>query len=133
MRVASAVSGIIVHLVCWGLFLMILYALSMASFLVLGTVVKGEEIFWWAAGWTAGFLVAVLSAVLMLARRRSGAKAPAVLLLLCSLAGILAAVYLSLSAGGFRPHPLSIFYVLAFAVQGLLTILFLAKGGRNAS
>ena len=132
MRVASAISGIVVHLVCWGLFLLILYALSMASFLVLGTVVKGDEIFWWAAGWTLGVVIAVLAAILMLTRRRR-AKAPAAALLLCSVAGVIAAIYLSLSGGGFKPHPLSIAYILAFAVQGLLTILFLAKGDADAS
>ncbi len=133
MRVAAAVSGIIVHSVCWGLLLLILYALSMASFMVLGTVIKGDSLFLWAAGWTAGFLVALLSAILMLVREERRAIAPAVVLLLCSVAGILAALYLSISAGGFKPQPLSIAYVLAFAVQGLLTILFLARGSRTAS
>ena len=132
MRVAAAVSGIIVHLICWGLLLLIFYALSMASFMVLGTVIKGESLFWWSMGWTGGFLIALLSAILMLARKGDRAKPPAVVLLLCSVAGILAALYLSISAGGFKPHPLSIAYVLSFAAQGLLTILFLARGTTNA-
>ena len=133
MRIAAAVSGIIVHLVCWGLLLLILYVLSMASFMVLGTVIKGESIFGWAIGWTIGFVIALLSAIQMLRRKDAGAAVPAVFLLLCSVAGILAAIYLSLSAGDFKPHPLSIFYVLAFAVQGMLTIMFLARNNRDAS
>ena len=133
MRIAAAVSGIVVHLVCWGLVLLIFYALSMASFMVLGTVIKGESLFWWAVGWTAGFLLALLSAILLLIRKDRGTTLPAVTLLLCSVAGILAALYLSITAGGFKPHPLSIAYVLAFAAQGLLTILFLARGRVGAS
>lgn len=127
MRVAAAISGIAIHFVCWGLLLLILYALSMASFMVLGTVIKGGAIFWWAAGWTVGFVVALIASIQMLRRGDRRAVAPAVVLLLCSVAGIGAAVYLSLPAGGFQPHPLSIAYVIAFAVQGTLTILFLAR------
>lgn len=127
MRLAAAITGIVIHFACWAMVVGMVYVLSWASIMMLGTVVQADQVFGVAIGWTLGFVIAMASAILMIVRAHGGAAAPAVVLILCSLAGIGATIHLSMTSGEFKAQPLTIAFIVAYTVQAGLTLAWLVR------